>query len=380
MTRMPPFDPNDETAWESAMSSDFDARVRDMHEAPLALDDIKDAARTIRRRRRTAVAGAVLAVTAIVVPAALLAGPSGDSDAGLDLAQDPTADDQAEPSYLADGVWHRTDGGEVTLPAANYNRAVAWNDHLVALRQVDEQGRTLADVIDETGHVTDTFETTGGVAVNEPGTTLAWLDEDGRIIVRWDGGEAAVSDPGVQSWVRAVTGGPDCRAAGCAVFTERFAYSSDGTVAPVAPEEPTVNDAGSGLVSVTDEVTDGSSCGGVYEESTRSLRFRTCGEHTYDEIAPGGAYVLGLPDYLDGIGPGRAAILDAEDGTELARYDAATVIAAAWVDASRLLIEAYDYDARAWRLVMLAADGTVTKVAGPVTGEDLEHVFVPIGR
>lgn len=371
----------DDNAWESAMSRDFDARVRGLHESPLGLADIKGAARTIRRRRRTAVAGAALAAAAIVVPTALLAGLPGDSDAGPGPAQDPTVTDEVHASYLADGVWHRGDGDEVDLPRDDYYGAVVWDDQLVALRSEGDQGRSAADVIDEQGAVVDSFETDGGVVVNEAGTTLAWTDPDRRIMTRWDGGEVAMSQPGASGQVVAVTGGPDCHegADGCRVFTESTAYDSHGIAEPPAPGRAVVNDAAAGMLTVTDEITDDSSCGGVYDEAAGSLRFRSC-EHTHADIAPGAAYVVGLPSYLDGIGPGRAAILDADDGTELAYYDDATVIETAWVDESRLLIDAYDYDEGVWRLVMLAADGTVTEVADPVPGQDLDNAFVPIGH
>lgn len=374
---------SDHDPWESAMSRDFDTRVRDLHEAPLGLADVQDRARSLRRRRRATVAGAALATVAIVLPTALLAGLPGTEDrSGPGPAEAPTTPGETasvEPTYLAEGIWHRADGSEVPLPEEDYYDAVVWEDQLVALRSLDDQGRTSADIIDAQGSVTDSFETEGGVAVNEAGTTLAWLDTDRRIMTRWEGGEAAISDPGVPGRVVAVTGGPDCHEAadGCRVFTDTKAYDSHGMADTRVPGQVKVNDARDDQITATDEVSDDGSCGGVYDDAARRFRVHGC-EHTYDEIAPGGGYVVGLPSYLDGIGPGRAAILDADDGTELARYDDTMVMRTAWVDESRLLITAYDYDESRWHLLTLAADGTVTEVVDPVAGEDLASPFVPV--
>ena len=54
------------------MSRDFDARVRDLHEAPLDLDSVKGKAHKIKRNRRAAVAGGILGVAAIITPIAVL--------------------------------------------------------------------------------------------------------------------------------------------------------------------------------------------------------------------------------------------------------------------------------------------------------------------
>ena len=54
--------------WEGEMSTEFDRRVRDLHEAPLTLDQVRGKAVTIQRRRRAAVAGSILAAAAVVVP------------------------------------------------------------------------------------------------------------------------------------------------------------------------------------------------------------------------------------------------------------------------------------------------------------------------
>ncbi|QYJ02579.1 hypothetical protein KUV85_09525 [Nocardioides panacisoli] len=380
---------SDHDPWESAMSRDFDARVRDLHEAPLDLRDVRDTARSIRRRRRATAAGGVLAAAAIVVPVALLAGLPGTEDrSGPGPAEDPTTPGEtavvepAEPTYLAEGTWHRADGSTVDVPDEGYNEAVIWDNRLVALRW--DGDNSIADVITEDGTVVESFAVqTGSIAVNEEGTTLAWTDGDGEIMVRWEDGRRTVGverGRAVGSPVIAVTG--DCSAGPteCTIYTKHAAYTAGpGTVEPPLGGRPTYNDARAGLLTLTEEVSDDSSCGSIFDITGDDRRVRGC-EHTFAGIAPGGEYVLGLPSYLDGIGPGRAAILDAATGTELARYDDTTVMRTAWVDESRLLIDAYDYDDRVWRLLTLAPDGSVTQVAGPVPGEDMDNPFTVVRR
>jgi hypothetical protein len=117
--------------WESEMSREFDKRVRDLHEAPLTFENVKGKAMTIRRNRRIAVAGGILAAAAVVVPVAVLAGNSlGDSNGTIDPAETPTVTQATDPndptpteppvrtlavSYLEGSTWHRADGSDVEL-------------------------------------------------------------------------------------------------------------------------------------------------------------------------------------------------------------------------------------------------------------------------
>ena len=82
---------NDHTdPWETEMSREFDQRVRDLHEAPLTLDQVKGKAGRIRRTRRVAVAGGVLAAAAVIVPIVVFAGGNLTNDSGPEPAPKPT--------------------------------------------------------------------------------------------------------------------------------------------------------------------------------------------------------------------------------------------------------------------------------------------------
>ncbi len=400
-----PGDPND-SAWESAMSRDFDARVRDLHEAPLSLDSVKGKAMTIQRNRRIAVAGGVLAVAAVVTPVALIAadnagsapepGPAGQSSENPTGPTDPTVTvtDPAtgDPGdigldYLLDGTWHRADGSEVTLPDDSYYGGVIWNDQLVVTRVSSEVYAT-TDVIDGDGTVVDSFETTGTVAVNEAGTTIAYVDDQGVLQTRWDGGQVAMAD-GLQSndTVAAVVGGPDCNEAvdGCVVYTNNGAgpaasYDSHGVNDSVIEENQKVSDATeAGAVTVISTIEDDHTCGGLYDVVDNGFRWEGC-DFQAQQIAPDGEHVAGLPSYYDGLGPRAIAVLDAEDGTATAEFpaegDMGYLSQWAWADSDHLAFVVYD--AAGWRIMSLTPDGTLTEVVGAVPGNEMETPFVLI--
>ena len=114
--------------WETEMSRTFDQRVRDLNEAPLNLDQVKGKAVRIRRNRRIAVAGGVLAAAAVIVPVAVIAGNGlNDNDSGPGFAEpdpNPTAKDPEglDFGYLEGKTLHLADGSTMEL-AARYTWA-----------------------------------------------------------------------------------------------------------------------------------------------------------------------------------------------------------------------------------------------------------------
>jgi hypothetical protein len=153
--------------WESEMSREFDKRVRDLHEAPLTFDNVKDKAMAIRRNRRIAVAGGILAAAAVVVPVAVLAGNGlGDSNEIPPTSSSPSptqATDSNDPTppteapvttvgvgYLEGKTWHRADGSTVALDEA-YFSAVELGDQLIAMSNTN--GKLTVDVVDPDGTV-----------------------------------------------------------------------------------------------------------------------------------------------------------------------------------------------------------------------------------
>lgn len=398
--------PNDPTSsdapWEEAMSRDFDARVRDLHEAPLDFNSVKGKARTIRRNRRAAVAGGILGVAAIVTPIAVLTN-GGDTTNGKEPDFAPQTTESATPmtgdvDYIVDGVWHRADGGKVTLPdqANAYDVAVIWNDQLVASHW-DGEVFSVTDVIDADGRVVYTFDSAGDVAVNEAGTTIAWIDPEGTVMTAWDGDEASIgsldmSAPGESiAWsVAAVTGGPDCNegADGCTVYVnsnlgeQSTAFSSHGINESPVPSPVQFFDATeSGLVSYQDGVGEfQESCGGVYSLDQGDFLWpRTC-EYQTQAFSPDGNYVAAPPSQYDGNGPTSISILNAATGKDAGTFtpEGGFVGSWSWTADGRLLFDTYD--GANWHLMALQPDGALSEIGEPVKADEFNSPFVIIQR
>ncbi|UMG93391.1 hypothetical protein [Nocardioides sp. TF02-7] len=383
----------DNRAWEAAMSRDFDARVRDLHEAPLDLTVVKGRARRIRRNRRAAVAGGVLGVAAVVTPIGVLAG-GGDTDSRQpDFAPEPT-EQVSGPDYVIDRVWHQADGDVVALPDRDYTNMVLWDDQLVATAYSGEVFST-ADVISGEGEVVDSFETTWSPVVDEAGATLAWVGVDGSVTVAWDGGEAVLgtvdlgaAGEGIAWEATAVTGGPDCDAAdsACTVYVDNnsggrpLAFRADGTSDNPVPGALSYKDATEdGRVTVMDEITDFETCSGVYDLAAGDHVWRGC-EFQAWQVSPDGDHVAGLPSYFDGLGPTSISVLDAATGEETGRWaaDGAFVADWAWTADGRLAFTAYD-GAR-WHLYAMAPDGEVEELAPALSGNEMDSPFRLIHR
>lgn len=399
-----PHHPDDGTeAWESAMSRDFDARVRDLHEAPLDLEHVRGKAMAIQRNRRIAVAGGVLAVAAVVTPVVVLAADGNGTSVEQDFANPSVSDSTTPdaptdaPDYLRDRTWVRADGTEVELPDRDYAAAVVWEDRLVATYWDGEVYFT-ADVIDPDGTVVESFDTTGAVAVNEAGTTIAWIDTDGTVYTRWAEqpvsiGEVDLGAPGeaVGYDVAAVTGGPDCNeeAGGCTVYLNNNVSDAGVEVldshgvndSPVEGMNKAFDATDDGTVSVTEEVTDDlTACGGLFDLLAGEFRWRTCDLQTR-ELSPGGDYVVGVSSQGDDRGPLSISILDAADGSQTpGRYapeGGGFIGHWAWVDADTIAFTAYD--GANWHLFTLDADGTTEEV-DVVEAADMDFPFVPVER
>ena len=392
-------DTDTDTAWEEAMSRDFDARVRDLHEAPLDISSVKSKAGRIKRNRRVAVAGGVLGVAAIITPVAVLVNgdsstrgtepdfaPSGPSDVSDSTTQ--------SPEYVLDDKWHQADGDIVRLDR-DYDSAVLWNDQLVAT-YFDGEVFLVADVIDADGAVVDSFRTTGPVAVNEAGTTIAWIDTDGAVQTDGPGGrlslgsvDLAAAGEGIAWSVAAITGGPDCNEEvdGCMVYVnsgmgeESRSFDSHGINDIVAPGVTKVLDAtDDGVVSVIDEVTeDLDTCGGLLDQVDTTLRWRTC-DFQAQQISPDGAYVAAPPSQYDGLGPTSISVLDAETGEETGRFSPEGGFVAEWEWTPDNLLMFTTYDGANWHLMTLAPNGEIAEIADPVKGGDVDNPFALVRR
>ena len=402
-----PTDPtNPDAPWEEAMSRDFDARVRDLHEAPLDFTSVKGKARTIRRNRRAAVAGGILGVAAIVTPIAVLTNGGADSAKEPDFAPSGGSETVADPTagidYVEGRTWHQADGDEVQIPKGDHYQAAVWDDHLVTIQPWGEAFSKLV-ILNQDGEIVDSIEDVApAFAVSNDATILAYTTSDGDVIARWGntpadqavlatdvvdtgGGESVGGAPA------SVTGTAPCEpeSGRCLVRIDTYDSGCRGigsSDVPLPTDALACHDEQDGLLSYANERDDltGSTCGGVWSAETGAYLWRTC-DHEVQEISPSGQYVVGAPSYYDGLGYKEISILDAATGEVTGVYttQADGFIwsgdgAVGWTTEDDLVFATYD--SGQWRLISMAPDGTLTELAGPVAGEDFENPWLVISH
>lgn len=407
-SNQPPVPEDSTTAWESAMSRDFEDRVRDLHETPLTFDSVKGRAMSIRRNRRIAVAGGVLAAAAVIVPVAVIASDAGTAGDQPDFA--PAPDDSASPDdggstdvpidgidtaridYINDGVWVRADGTEVDLPEEDYFEAVVWDDLLVASRVVGEGAYAATDLIDADGNVVDELMTTGGLAVSSDHTILAYVTDAGDLVTRWDGGQSVLAtdvtdsgggeSPGAHAVSVVGTAPCEVESGSCLVRVntdfECVGYGSSDVPGPGGALR--CGDEQDGVLTSTYQRNDnGTQCGGLSTDEPNFL-WDTC-EYEVGPISPDGAYVLAPPSQYDGLGYRTISILDATTGEVTGQYgaegDASFIWSdAGWSDDGNAVFTVYD--GANWHLMAMAPDGEIAEIADPVKSEDVDNPFVVI--
>lgn len=366
--------------WETEMSRTFDQRVRDLHEAPLDLDQVKGRAGKIRRNRRIAVAGGVLAVAAVVVPIAVFAGGALDDNSSPPIANpDSPGQSATDPeglgfSYLEGETLHLADGSTVEL-SQRYDGGVVLGEAVYAVRNDDDTGYDQLDVVDASGTRTLATDVVSGPVLNDDGTALVYIQRDGTASVEGlDSGSAFSIDAGDGGYVTAFTGGPDCESDDCRIYvngefgTDPMVYDGNGGSEVAVPDVIKVNGVEGGLVAVQNESTDTGSCGGVYDLTLTEYHFRTCDYYVYGP-SPDGKYVEATHPYLDGFGNSWAAILDSRTGNEVARLEperGAAITQTAWQDPANLLVRVFD--GAAWNIYRLGTDGSQERVLGPAIG------------
>ncbi len=372
--------------WETEMSRTFDQRVRDLHEAPLDLDQVKGKAGKIRRNRRIAVAGGVLAVAAVVVPVAVFAGGALDNDSAPPVAPQPneTATDTEGPgfNYLEGKTLHRADGSTMTFPD-RYRGGAVLGETIFAIRSDDDTGQLHLDVIEPEVVPTETTEILSGPVMNDDRTMVAYIESDGDLVARSEQTQTTVATGlGPNSSLTAATG--DCTTGACRLYVdddtlEPLVYDESGESSVPVPDVVGVQDADeAGHLAVQISSQDAGSCGGVYDLAKSDYLWDTCDFYLFG-FSPGGKYVEATHPYLDGFGHAYASILDAATGKELFRFDppgAGALTTSAWEDSEHLLVSAFEYKTSEWTVFRIAADGTHEAVLGPTKGSDFEPPFI----
>ncbi len=389
----------DQDIWEAAMRRGLDRRVRDLHDAPISLGDVQGTARTIQRRRRATVAGAVLATAAVITPVAVLGTDAlrGDGDtippatapASPSQGVDDSTDGPTDPvpgtlgvAYLEGRTLHRADGSTVELDRA-YVGGTTIGSTFLGVR--NDEGLLSIDEVAGDGVVADSVDAWSYPVANADHTVAAYITRDGGLAFQSDDGgmsySARLSDG---DSIVALAGGPACAEAldGCAAYVAHGDGSAtdvveDGRTTPI-PGTVKVNDVSTdGLVAAQISSTDDGSCSAVLDRSgdgDPTPVFETC-EATLFDFSPDDAHLSGSSAYLDGIGLGYVTILDATDGSEVARYspEAGFVRDSVWQDPDHLLVNAYE--GGQWRVLRLGVDGTVDQVLASSEGDDMTPAF-----
>lgn len=408
-----PTDPNDPTdpttpkdPWEREMSSEFERRVRDLHEAPLDLSHVKGKAMNIKRKRQAYVAAGVAAVAAAVVPIALLVSGSTDSDSLQPAGPSTTIVDTQSPSetpapapagpdlgfgYITadagNATLHPADGSVIELPGPGYTDAAVLGDALAAFRQ-DDDAAGFVDVIED-GTVTTTYEARSSMVVTPTGSAVAFMTTDGELLVLGTGGEKTSfgTDFDADDYPAALIGDGDCGLeSGCHPFLnsgggEKAPYeiNYEGPNTDVVPDAVRLNDATDDfLATIQTSFSDDGSCGGLYDRQAQEFVFETCASQVLD-ISPRHDFVIGTDPYGDGAGPGYFTILDTT-GAEVARYtpEQGYLYQMAWADDTHAV--ATVYDGARWHLVSLDTDGDIAELVDPVPGTDVDPAFYLTGR
>lgn len=353
---------SNDKGWESAMSRDFDARVRDLHESPLELADIKGRATSIRRRRRAAVVGAVAAATvAVIVPTAAYVGLPATDDGRPDPAQTPSVTEttdaapQLGPELDAsdlpvgdapkvawiEGTTLHTPDGDVPLPDGSLGNLAPMDDGWIGVDYGTEP-YTLVRV-DASGATTElgwTWDTGTATSLDQRWTLYA-VDGVLRLhdnatgedqIIRGDTGMevqpvgvAEVLDPEVDTE-------PQVTAFYNLMTDEgpRFANWKSGNewtffdhVAAADPDDPEVpyflsyTAVGpTGATGRMTELTDSGSCSDLISAAHEQPLAGTC-DYQLAAFSPAGNHVIGVPAYRDGRADGVLAILSTEPSDEI---------------------------------------------------------------
>jgi hypothetical protein len=384
--------------WEGAMSSEFDRRVRHLHEAPLSLESVKGKAVSIRRRRRAVAAGAVLATAAVITPVALLAGGQGAGtttplpiNPATTGTQDPgPAAPDLSPSYVEGDVLLLPDGSAYDLPKSTYEAAVDLGGRVIGQVR-DDSGNLTVDLV-ENGEVVRSWTASSGLSVDVDRELAAFVTERGEVQTVWADGERGLAGA-FDGWaIRSVSGSScvdatsDCRVTltNEAGTGDPVVLAGDGTSSTPLPGAISIDDvAGERYLAVTElDETVPSTCGGVYATDGTEL-VGTC-EHQVKQFSPDGRFATGLPSYVDGFGPRTISILDASTGEELGSVtssDEESMGNAAWVDADTLAMTRYSFADRTWTLLTLTVgEDEPVVVAGPTKGEEFDPTFGIIGR
>ena len=358
------------------------------------LDSVTATARGIRRRRTAAAALSTAAVVALAVPAGMALTGTFDDDAppvaGQEQQMEPPEQlrevallDDVEPGgdpasrpYVSGGSIVAPGGDQVPVGGAGTPVGVdVLDDQWLVLKNLGE-GRYSLDSVTPEGEVVDSGPARSGPVLSDDGTVAAYVAGDGELRVVTSSGDrsfATADQVGGAFEVVAVDGSGACES-DCTVYTE-----TDG--GEVKQTDVTGRTGRLEGFQALADVTDGQLLGMVSADDFGSCsallgsdgqqQWRTC-DNSFDEISPDGRWAIGLPAYLDGIGPRSISVVDMADGRERVRFadtgkSMSAIFDYAWESDSTVLLTVWDGDEDTWLLLRAGIDGSLTEVDS-VTG------------
>ncbi len=406
--------------WEQQMTRGLDSRVSGLDESPWTIGDIRGRARRIQRNRRLAASGGVLAVAAVLVPVALLAGPGAQRTAErppvATTGPSPTtavesadADPTREPvppgqetaagtalgfSWITGDVLTGPEGTTLDLPST-YTTGALIGDTLVA---GSESGTATdpfgIDVVVAGRADGATLTPSPEVVANAEHTVAAYVSRSGLIVVGTDGGSEPLN--GETNLLPrnvvpvALTGTCTPRAAGgetaptagstgtCRVFYDdgRFEPGSAKVMEPsgeistadpsmLAPDDATED----GLIAGVTEYSVDEVCSTVRRDGA-DVWAQTC-DYAFLDFSPDGSYITATDPAVDGLGGSWVAILDAQTGEEVARMetDGVALQTPTWIGDDEIVVPGFD--GGGWSLRTLDTTDAEAVVARTSAGDDV---------
>jgi hypothetical protein len=376
---------------------------------PVTFEAVTTTARRIRRRRTTLAALSTAAVVALAVPLGVALTGTLDQDpappvAGQSASPTPSGVPRAlvEVSLVADAkpggdgpdVAHlrgreivAPDGDALAVPGSGTPVSLTvFGDVWLVGKDLGE-GRYALDTVDAAGGLIDSVATTpDGPVLSEDGTVAAYVGAEGdvRLLTEQDGDRLlSRADQFTSPAVAGVVGSQGCADTGdgpgaCKVALNlgeggaRYVTATGGV--EDVPGYRSVADLSMDWVLGTVSADDDGSCSALESDGVR--QWRTC-DNSFGRASPDERYAIGLPAYLDGLGPSSVSIVDMADGRELVRYAAegrtnTFVRQAVWESDTSLLITAWDGQDRSWSILRGGLDGSLEEVETGISGTETE--------
>jgi hypothetical protein len=392
---------------ERELGRQLHEQVDHRHDAPLDLGDVRGRAGRIRRNRRVAVGAGVAAALAVIVPTAVLAG------GGLNRSQEPDpvrppaeervavhttltmdgvprGDAPGIEDFTADGVVLPDDGlveqdtrWQALIPSERDGGWIAFGPGRGEVRYLSEEfedvgGSDAGDALvasADRSYVAWTASKPGAQTLVLHATTESGTDRS------WDFAAAAPVEPvGVLGDDRVVFQTTNQRTGKVTVGIAE----PDGSTSGFADVVDAVAVSADGLVSVVTRINpDDSACFGIVDTAAdpRAVVWETCG-NSLGVFSPDGRYVAAGPAYLDGLGDGSLAILDARTGSELATFDQSrkgrlALVHVAWESDDTLVALAVEGSRNA--LLRFGVDGTLELATDVVKQSGFEDLALYLG-